>query len=172
MKILRNFCLLTGFLLVFTLCFSFDVMGQFFFMENPLVGEQAPEFALATTERGEVTLTDARDGKKTIVFFWATWCPHCRVQLKELSQNKKAIAEKNIEIIPVDTGESKEVVLAYAKKNGLDFEIFLDQETSIAEKYSVLGVPSFYFIDESGVVQAVEHALPEDYEAQFVSKVE
>ena len=59
--------------------------GQFLFFQNPNVGKAAPDFTLATLDGDEVNMTQYREGKRAIIFFWATWCPHCRVALKELN---------------------------------------------------------------------------------------
>jgi thioredoxin-related protein len=43
----------------------------------------------------------------------------------------------------------------------------LDEESSLAESYGVVGVPTFVFVDAKGIVSAVEHVLPEGYERFF-----
>ena len=138
--------------------------GQFLVFENPLVGKAAPDFSLNTLSGEKMNFTKARSGQPVVVFFWATWCPHCREQLKDLSAQAPAIEQKGIKLMLVDLGETKDQVQRYAKKQGIQGNIFLDEESSVAEQYHIIGVPTFFFVDKTGVIKSVEHALPEDFE--------
>ena len=141
--------------------------GQFFFMKNENIGKEAKEFTLNILNGGETSLTEFREGKKAIIFFWATWCPHCRTALSELNEKKTEIKNLGIKIIPVDVGESAEIVGKYFDKNNIEMDVFLDEKSAIAEAYGVVGVPSFYFIGKDGIVRDVLHGLPEDLEKVF-----
>ena len=143
------------------------VFGQFFFLESEDIGKTVKDFTLKVVNGEEVNLEKYRDGKKTIIFFWATWCPHCRAALEELSKNKDAIEKKGIKIAPVDVGEKEEVVNKYLEKNAIEFSVFLDEKSEVAETYELIGVPTFYFVNEDGIVTDVEHSLPKDLEKVF-----
>jgi hypothetical protein len=75
------------------------------------------------------------------------------------------MVQKGIKIVLVDIGETEAVVQQYVQKNNIHMPIFLDTDSSVAESYGLVGVPTFYFVDEKGVVRDVQHSLPEDYEA-------
>ena len=136
-------------------------------MQNENVGKQVKDFTLKVVDGEEMSLEQYRDGKKTIVFFWATWCPHCRVALGELSKNKTAIEKKGIKIAPVDVGEQNEIVSKYLQKNNIEFPVFLDEESAVSDAYGLIGVPTFYFVNEEGNVTDVQHSLPEDLDKAF-----
>ena len=140
-------------------------MGQFSFLENAMTGKTAPDFTLKTLKGANSNMTKFRNGQTAIVFFWATWCPHCRAQLKELNLQGQAIEKKGIKVILVDIGEAKEQVQAYADKNKIMFAIFLDEDNAVADKYGIIGVPTFFFVNTKGVIKEVEHYLPENFEA-------
>lgn len=144
--------------------------AQFFFFEEDITGEQAPDFTLETLEDGKVNFTKFRDGQQAIIFFWATWCPHCRAQLKGLTRDKQDFADKGIKLVLVDLGESEKIVRKYIKKNKITFTIFLDKESELSDPYGIIGLPTFYFVNEEGVVTAVEHVLPDDYEELFAQE--
>ena len=143
------------------------VFGQFFFMENEKVGKPVEDFTLKVVNGGEVSLESFRDGKQAIVFFWATWCPHCREALSELDENKETIEEQGIKVALVDVGEKESVVSNYLDKNKIQMNVFLDEESVVSERYEVIGVPTFYFVDEGGIVLDVQHSFPEDLEKVF-----
>ena len=73
---------------------------------NPLAGQPAPDFTLPTLSGQVKNMTEYRNGRSAIIFFWATWCPHCRKQIKELAQQRSDIEGKGIKIILVDIDES------------------------------------------------------------------
>ena len=71
---------------------------------------------------------------------------------------------KNIKLILVDIGETPEEVRQYTQKNKISFDVFLDVQSSLAESYGIIGVPTFVFVSADGKIKAVEHSLPKDYE--------
>jgi len=164
------------FILIILVVLAFNTptkaMGQFLFMQgNPLVGKAAPEFSLNMAVSGKkMSLTDYRAGNKAIIFFWATWCPHCRVQLKTLNDSKAEIESKGIKVALVDLDEDRSIVKGYVQKLKIEYDVFLDEGGVVGDQYGLVGVPTFIFVDEDGVVKAVEHSLPEDYESLFAGQ--
>lgn len=137
--------------------------AQFFLFGSSLEGEAAPEFILSTLTKNSVSLTEYRDGKPAILFFWATWCPHCRGALKQLNQEYPNIESKGIKFVIIDVGETKRQVTAYVNRVGVGLEVFLDEESTVAEDYQIVGVPTYIFVDKNGIVTTVKHSLPQDY---------
>ncbi|MBP9853739.1 MAG: TlpA family protein disulfide reductase, partial [Candidatus Omnitrophica bacterium] len=140
------------------------------FMDRGLTGQAAPDFTLNTTENNNVNFTQYRNGQKAIVFFWATWCPHCRTQLKGLNEKKDQLAKENIKLVLISVGEDKKQVENHLNKNKIDMESFLDEQGQLESKYQLVGVPTLYFITEEGKVGAVGHTLPDDYQALLTTK--
>jgi len=159
-----------GFVVVFTMAIFFNphqASGQFFFMENEKTGKEVQDFTLKVVNGEEVRLKKYRDGKKTIIFFWATWCPHCRTELGRLNEEKASFEKQNIKIALVDVGEKEDIVDKYIRKNNITFDVFLDVESKVANMYGLIGVPTFYFVDKDGIVLDVQHSLPENLEDVF-----
>ena len=160
-----------GSVLFFSIFGASHAMGQLFMFENPLVGEQAPDFSLKMVSGEDLNFTKFRAGQNTVVFFWATWCPHCREQLEELTATKgKELEDKGIKILLVDIGESANEVRAHVNKHKIPFPVAIDEESTVAEQYKLVGVPTFFFVDKNGIVRGVEHSLPENYEEFFAEK--
>ena len=130
---------------------------------DSLIGKPPPEFTLEKVSGTQQSLTQARDGKKAVIFFWATWCPHCHEELGKIIKNK------GIQIILVDVGEAKEDVKAYLDHRKLPWNSFLDEDNTVAGQYGIEGIPTLFFIDEKGIVRTVEHEFPNDYETLFHS---
>ena len=138
--------------------------SPFLGVDNPLSGQLAPDFTLKMTNGQAINMTQYRAGQPAMIFFWATWCPHCRKQLSELSLNRQAIEANGIKIILVDIGEDSQKVNAYIDANNILFDIFLDESTEIANAYEISGVPTFIFISREGIIIDVKNILPDDYQ--------
>lgn len=141
--------------------------AQYFFMDNQTIGKKAPDFSLPSIDGENIKFSEFRGDDKAIVFFWATWCPHCRTQLQELSKNSKAITDQGVKIIAVDYGEDVKTVKRYVERNNIDVPMVVDQENELEEKYSLIGVPTFFYVDNQGIVKASEHQLVKDIDAVF-----
>ncbi len=157
MKLLLKIFILTAVLIV-----VIKSCSPFLGIQNPLVGQLAPDFTLQSTIGQEVNMTQYRSGHPALIFFWATWCPHCRKQLKELTQNRQAIEANGFKIILVDVGESLQKVLEYTDANSISLDVFLDESTETAGKYEIVGVPTFFFINGEGTILDVTNVLPDD----------
>lgn len=139
--------------------------AQFFsFFRHPLEGKVAPDFTLNTLTKKDVNFSEFRNGQSAVLFFWATWCPHCRVEIKVLSEKKDELQEKGIKIILIDIEETAEQITDYFNRSGISADVFLDKDAVVAESYSIMGVPSYFLINNDGVVESVGHVFPEDLE--------
>jgi len=164
---MNRFCITAGAILILFMsaAFSRNAGAQFFMFDNPLVGKETPDFNAPTLLGGVQNMSTFRNGNKAIIFFWATWCPHCRKQLSELNKISKELEKEGISVVLVDVGEAADQVKSFMTSNKIGFDVFLDQQQSIAEEYGIIGVPTFYFVNKDGIIKAVEHEIPKDYKA-------
>jgi len=164
-------------ILLFLLFFVFIVnspqaMGQFHLLfENPMIGKEAPEFSTLTLSGEILSMHKVRAKKKAIMFFWATWCPHCQTQIKDLNANKETFAKQDIKIILVDSGEIPNAVQAYMSKYNIQMDTFLDFNSDIGKQYNIIGLPTYFLINQEGIITAVEHELPKNYQVLLEKKV-
>ena len=136
-------------------------------MQSPLLGRGAPNFKLKLLDGTFKSLEEYRQGHNAIIFFWATWCPHCRAQLQELKGNIQVMKEKGIKLILVNVGEEAEKVKAYLQYNKIDLDVFMDEDSEISLQYGVYGLPTFYFVNRKGEIVGVDNYIPENYAALF-----
>ncbi len=133
------------------------------FYDNPLIGKKAQDFKLTQLKGGEASLEGLRKGGKAVVFFWATWCPHCREQLKEMSAKKQALEKLGAAVILVDIGEDKATVEKFLAAKGYDYNVLLDLDSAVAEVYQVVGVPTIVFIGTDGTILESMNGFPDNY---------
>ena len=145
--------------LVVFLCFR---LYAFNIMENKLINEIAPDFTLQDLSGQDISLSDLQ-GKGVIIFFWTTWCPHCRNALPVLSREYQDMLDSDIELLAINIRESKELVESYAQRNSLDFPVLLDWDSEVASTYEVVGVPTIVLVSSEGKIVSVSNSLPEDY---------
>jgi peroxiredoxin len=115
-------------------------------------GELAPDFSLVDLGGNTVRLSDYR-GKAVVVFFWTTWCLYCREQLVILNEKFDAIAKDGVVLLAVNVGESKVKIESFTRTKNFKFSILSDRDSSVADAYGLLGVPTYFFIDRDGKVR-------------------
>jgi thiol-disulfide isomerase/thioredoxin len=122
--------------------------------KNQVSGElKAPDFTLPSSEGLEVALSDFR-GKGIIVNFWATWCPPCKAEMPLF--DAAAVQYKEfLTILAVNSGEEGEAIESFADQFSEELIFLLDKDYSVGNLYRVRGLPTSFFIDPDGVVQAV-----------------
>lgn len=120
----------------------------------------APDFKLADLGGNLISLADYKAEKEVLLFFWTTWCPACRTELKRLNAMSGRLAENNLEVFAVNVGEPKFRVENYAVKNSIGLKILLDEDSDTAYAYDVLGVPTFIFISRDGYVVSQGNSFP------------
>ena len=138
--------------------------------ESPLIGKAAPDAILPKSDGISSSVIGSRDGKKAILIFWATWCPHCYEEIGFINDNFALIEQKGIKIILIDVGETKDDVINYFSKRQMKQISFIDGDSILQDPYHLIGVPTVIFIDEKGTVQNIAHEFPPDYETYFSVK--
>ncbi len=116
----------------------------------PTVGEAAPSFT-ATDITGTQVSLEALRGRPVWLMFVATWCTGCRTEMPDVQAAMKSHGG-DIQLVVVYVGEDDATVQGYSKRVGNDFTQVADSSQQIAAAYGIMGVPSHYFIDASGVV--------------------
>jgi len=130
---------------------------------NSAAEEKAVNFSLMDLNNNKVSLSDFKD-KPVMLFFWTTWCPYCRNELSLLNKKYSSLQEEDIEVLPIDIGETSSKVASFVKKYKLSYPVFLDKDTKVADAYKLLGVPTYIFINKKGQVSYRGNRFPRDYQ--------
>ncbi len=121
----------------------------------------APDFTAQGLNKEKATLSQYKNKKPVMIIFWTTWCPFCVSQLKVLNSKFAQISADGVELMAINIGESEERVKKFITNNRLFFKVFLDKDSSIAEKYEVIGIPLYKLIDKKGNIVAEDNSLPD-----------
>ena len=121
-----------------------------------LIGKDAPQFSLQTTDDKTVSLAEQK-GNVVLVDFWATWGPPCRKGLPGLQKIHEdgALKEKGLVVWAVNEGEDKEKAKSYCEQNNLTFTVPLDANNDVGKQYLVRGIPTTVVVGRDGKVKNV-----------------
>ena len=122
---------------------------------RPIVGQQAPNFALRDTNGNVVKLSDLR-GKVVWVNFWASWCVPCK---KELPDIQKLYDEKHaagLEVLALNLREDADTATGFFTSRALSVPLLLDSGGKVYDQYRLQGLPDSFFVDRDGKIAALQ----------------
>ncbi len=103
---------------------------------------------------GSITYNEMISSPKVVLFLWTTSCPYCREELKKI--NLEPNISQYAKFYFVDLGEERADVGRLAKslklKGHIVENIILDKDIDIAERFSVVGVPTFIYLRNGKIV--------------------
>jgi len=145
-----------------TLLLSFGLSRDPTIIRSPLIGRQAPGFALQTLDGSRtVRLSDLR-GQVVVINFWASWCAPCRIEHPVLASAWQRYRDRGMVLIGVAFQDRPSASRAYLAEVGGDWPQLSDPSSRTALAYGVYGVPETYVIGPDGRV-AFKQIGPVDY---------
>lgn len=136
-------------------------------LENVFEGRPAPAMTeVALAGYPAVTAEDLAAGEVTLVNFWASWCPPCRVEHPEL----KRLAESGVRLVGVNFKDQEKTAAAYLRDDGNPFEaVAFDPAGRTAIDWGVTAPPETFILGPDGTVlfKFVGPLVGSDYEQRF-----
>jgi peroxiredoxin len=121
-------------------------------------------FSLKSTEGETVSLKDYRDKKVVHLMFWATWCPHCLLEMTKIKDLYKSMDCAQYELLAIDVGVND--TLPRIKKIQSQYQIpgkiLIDGNGEVTRKYGIIGVPYHIIIGKDGSILDRFNELPAD----------
>ena len=118
----------------------------------PLIGSPAPEIVLKDLQGRDVKLSDLR-GKVVLVNFWATWCKPCKEEMPAMQASYDKLGNKGFVVLAVNELEDTSRVAEHIRTHGHTFEVVMDHNNQVANRYGVVGLPASFLIDPQGIVR-------------------
>jgi len=113
------------------------------------LGVQAPEFTLVDADGTEVSLSDFR-GKRAILVFSSSSCPHCRELFDDLKVYDVQYRDQETVLLMLSLA-TREENRRLKEEEGFTFYV-LASPIELAESYQVTGVPFLFRLDAQGRV--------------------
>lgn len=129
----------------------------------------APDFSLPDLKGKQVNLKNFT-GRPVILFFWTTWCPYCRRELRVLSDMYDSLVDEGIVLLTVNGGESKEKVANFLKNNSFNFPVLLDADDAVSGLFEIWGVPTYVLIDKNGNIRFLHNYFPKETYKDLILK--
>jgi peroxiredoxin len=127
----------------------------------PLLGREAPDFALHALVGNNVRLSEHR-GEVVVLSFWGSRCSPCRTQLAALDKSLKTYSSVGLRVFGIGVDDDPARSLEFAKGQSVEFPLLLDPTKDVSRRYQVDNLPMTLLIDRSGVVRHVHR----DYSAK------
>lgn len=115
-----------------------------------------PDIVLKDVNGKNVNVGDfSRNGKITIVSFWATWCTPCKKELNNLNDLLDEWEKKyDLELVAVSTDNSRNVpkVKPFVNGQGWEFAVLLDVNEDLKRALNAPIIPFTALIDKDGKI--------------------
>ena len=117
---------------------------------SPLMtGDLIPSGKLISLS-GDTVSSDIIFGKKTLLLFYSTSCPHCVRELENMRRLEIEFAD-SLFIVAISTSTSEATVRLLGDNGGVS-HIYLDDQRRYARSFGVTAVPTIFLIGEDGRV--------------------
>jgi peroxiredoxin len=113
-------------------------------------GKEAPVFQVTDLQGKPIDLKALR-GKKVLLNFSMVNCGYCKLALDHMNQEGFSLP-KDVVGVYIDPVDKKDLLMRYAAKAHIPFPVVADAR-ALGTMYGVSGYPTFFLIDEKGVIQ-------------------
>lgn len=108
-----------------------------------------PDIEMNDSSGSIVKLSDIKT-EKTLIIFYASWCPHCKEMLPQIYNLYKNQKEKKFEVLAISIDTSKTDWLNFIKTNKLDWlnvSDFKGWDGKSVLDYNIYATPTMFLID-------------------------
>ena len=135
------------------------------YINSPLIAKQAAPFTvtlfdpptgireIVLSERSEskgdarkLSLADLR-GRAVFLNFWASWCPPCREEARDLEAAWQKVKDKNLVFLGVALQDTEKDSRAFLEEFKITYLNGRDESGKIGVDYGTWGIPESFFID-------------------------
>ncbi len=118
------------------------------------IGDSAPRFETVRADGTPAQFPAAWAGKPLVIRFWADWCKYCEGEMKDIEKVYQRLKPRGLDVIAINAGQDRKTVTEFMTKLGVSYPALMDEDSAIAKRYGVVGLPTTYFVDAKGVVRA------------------
>ena len=125
------------------------------FSNAQVVGEKAK---LNSVELFDGTRFDPKsiEGKPTLVYFWASWCPFCRREMKSLEKHYQSYKQNGFSIVAINFRDKPENARALIDSvRPISFTVGTINDDWRTDYPKLYGTPTWMLLDRKGIIRKV-----------------
>ena len=111
---------------------------------NPLQGIASLRLE---TLRSEPFKLEADAERMTLIYFWASWCIPCQMEMPKLDELSADYGD-SLRVLGINFGENRAAAAQFASEMGVSYTLLLDIEGEAAHLFRVRQVPTSFLLDE------------------------
>jgi peroxiredoxin len=74
--------------------------------------------------------------------------------MKDIEAVYRRLKPRGLEVVAINAGQDRKTVVDFMQKLGVGYPALMDEDSAIAKRYGVVGLPTTYFVDAKGIVRA------------------
>ncbi|MDZ4846464.1 MAG: TlpA disulfide reductase family protein [Chitinophagales bacterium] len=125
-------------------------------VKEAFTDKKLPSVEVQTLDGKRVNIADyGKNGKITVISFWATWCGPCKLELNNISDIYDGWKKDyNVEVIAISIDDSRNTakVKSFAQAQGWDFEVLLDPNQDLKRAFNFQMPPYTVLSNQEGVI--------------------
>ena len=123
-----------------------------------LIGSALPNAEVRDLATGAPVALSGFSGRPVLLNFWATWCAPCIAEIPLLNSAYDGWHPKGLVVLAI-TNEDRDTVLAFQKKHGLRYPVYLDPTGTAGRALRVAAFPTLIFVGRDGRIDEVSHGF-------------
>ena len=135
-------------------------------------GETAPPFSLKSISGSGWVDLDSQSEKILYIDFWASWCGPCKLSFPSMIKLKKLFKDEPFEIIAISVDTDLRAADKFLDSYEINFQVALDLDGAVAEKYALPGMPSSFLLDRDKKVIATHKGFRKSDFAKIKKEIE
>lgn len=96
------------------------------------------------------------EGKPTLLYFWASWCPVCRREMPVLEKHYQSFKDKGFNVLAVNFRDEEHKARAMLEAvKPISFVVGSIDESWRTDYPKLKATPTWYLLDKNGVIRKV-----------------
>lgn len=126
---------------------------------------KGPETRVTALEDGSYNLLNNFYGKRTLVLFWAEWCPHSRAAMMSLKAKRAELEKEGTAVVAVslDPFQRYDQLKDFIDYHELGFMRHFfsgnGEEDEAYLSFKAEGLPHMFVVDHKGMIQYEGHSV-------------